>query len=481
MWWGAFPPEAVPPTSVIFSTALVLAAMIASAWAIAKGTGAQYALKGTRVGFLIAVIGIISYLAGTSFQSEIIHTLSIAVFYSGCVLYLAGARAFVSALPAGFIMLLTFAPTAYGELGLIYLDSLAWALIVISAALLWDSRNVPQIAPCHICPSYESRGRRFCGSCGRKLGPTTGPSSRRLLGLAVSAVVMAILFIPTFPLVTTGPSVSAVNYGLGGPQLMDNFAPLSGWSTRASTLSVGGVPVSEYTLSNAGTTIEAFVAATQDASVFNETRSTPVSSLTLPSSIAQSMVGYSFQQKGTQYIDLEGSFQVTMVNGSSVQSSLVAINLRENAADFEADHGSSLYSAAESVISWTSTSYLWSGWAVNFYSAYQLVSQAAIACSFACLGVVLFTLARDDELVKSRRLESMRALENPEKAVLEAFGPGSYPVTGVQLREENLKGNYWVPESAVYSSLDELERRGLISTSVTIKNWVPVLQWRRLV
>jgi hypothetical protein len=480
MWLSAFPPQGGPTAISVFSTAFVLAAMITSMVAFAKGTGAQYELKGRRLGLIVAMVGIISYLAGTSLQSGIIHTFSIAAFYSGCVLYLAGRRAFVSTLPASFMILSTFTPTAYTQWGLIYVDWLAWAVIVASGVLQWESRKTPQMAACYLCPSYESRGWSFCGSCGRKIASVMGPSSRRLAGLALFAVLMAFAFVPTVPLITTAP-VSAVDYGLGGPRLGDHFAPLPGWSAKISTLSEGGVQVGEYTLSSAGTTIDAFVASSQNTTVFNGTRTSPVSPFAVRSPVNESMVGYSFQQKGTKYVDFEGVFQVTMLNGSSVQIGLVAIDLRQTAAGFASDHGSSLYAAAESVISWTSSSNFWSGWAENLFSAYQALYQAAVACSFASFGVALFTLARDDELAKSRRLESMHALEDPEKAVLEAFGPDSTPMTGAELRERNLKGNYWVPEPAIYSSLEELERRGLVSASVTLKKWAPLLRWRRLV
>jgi len=481
MWLEVFPLGAGPTTVNLLTSAIVLAAMVLSTVAFAKGTGAQYQLKGSRVGLLVAAVGIISYLAGTSLQSTVTHTFSIALFYSGCVLYLAGTRAFVSALPVSLIILSTFVPTASSQWGAIYLDWLSWGLIVASAALLWESRGAPRTPACSLCSSFENRRWSFCGSCGRKIAPIIGPSSRRLAGLAAIAVVIALLFLPTVPLVMTAPPVAAVSYGLGGPQPGDHFAPLPGWSAKTSSLSEGGIQVSEYTLSKAGTTIQAYIAAPQNTSAFNYTRTAPVSSFVVPSPINESMVGYYFQQKGTKYMDLQGVFQVATLNGSGVQTSLVAIDLRQTAAEFAADHGSSLYAAAQSVITWTSDSTFWSGWAVNLSSAYRAFSVAAVACSFACVAVALFTVARDDELAKSRKLESMHALEDPEKAVLEAFGSGFTAMTGSQIREENLRRNYWVPEPAIYASLEELQRRGLVSTSVTLRNWAPVLQWRRLV
>ena len=481
MWLGAFPLGARPALDTAFSSGLVLVAMIVSVAAFAMGTGAEYDLRGTRVGLVVAVAAVVSYLTGTSVESGPVHAVSMAAFYLGCVLFLAGARAFVSALPLGLIMLSTFAPVTYGQWGLIYLDGLAWALVVTSAALLWDSRRAPKSAACHLCSSFEGKGESFCGSCGRMLAPVIGPSSRRLLGVAAVAVVIAVMFIPTFPLVTSDRPASLVNFGLGGPQTGTQFAPLAGWDARAATLTGVGSQVDGYTLTKGGVTIVAFVAPYQNASAFNKTRTAPVSPIGVPSSFAQSMAGYSFQQGGTKYVDLPGVLQASVLNGSSIQGAQVAIDLRQTSAGFESDNGSSLYSVASGVISWTSTSSYWSGWAADFASACQFLYQAAVACSFAAIAVALFTVARDGELASSRKLEGMHALGEPEKAVLEAFGAGSAPMTGSQLRDANLKGGYWVPETAIYSSLEELQRRGLVSASVNLRDWAPVLQWRRLV
>lgn len=480
MWIGSFPLGALPTAYAAFSGTLVLTAMVLSLIAFAKGTGAQYELRGTRLGLLLAVAGILSYLTGTSIQSAVLHSLSMAVFYTGCVLYLAGARAFVSALPMSLIVLSTFAPFEYGQWGLIYLGGLAWALVVTSAALLWDSRKVPQMVACHLCSSFESRRWSFCGSCGRMIGRVVAPPAGRLLGIAVAAVVIAVMFVPAFPLVTANSSVSLANFGLGGPQTGNQFAPLPGWNVKTVPVSEGVGQINEYTLTKGGTTIEAFVAPFQNDSVFNRTRTASVSQFGVPSSISQSMKGYSFQQGGNRYVDLQGVFQASVLNDSGILNAAVAIDLRQAATGFASDNGSSLYGAASNVISWTSTSSYWSGWAADVVSACQLLYQAAIACSFAAIAVALFTVARDGELTNSNRLESMHALEAPERAVLEAFGPASTPVTGSQLRDANLKGSYWVPEPAIYSSLEELERRGLVSASVILRNWAPVLQWRRL-
>ena len=74
MWLEVFPLGSRPTTVDLLTSAIVLAAMISSTVAFAKGTGAQYQLKGSRFGLLVAAVGFISYLAGTSLQSTVTHT-----------------------------------------------------------------------------------------------------------------------------------------------------------------------------------------------------------------------------------------------------------------------------------------------------------------------------------------------------------------------------------------------------------------------
>lgn len=467
--------------SAIFSAALVIGAMVVSLAAFAKAVGAQYGIKGSRGGLVVAVLGFVFYLVGTSVASAPIHAFSIAALFCGCTLYLAGWRAFVSALPSGLMATSSFAPIVRGEWGLVYLDSLAWAILVTSFALLWDLRNVPPTAPCGLCNSFEVRKWGFCGSCGRQISRISGPSFNKVLGVAVFALVLAVAFTTAVPLADTTASPSLVNFSLGGPQDGGQFAPLSGWGSVTSTFSQGGVRFEEYTLTNGRASMDALVASSSDANVFNRTRTGTLAAQALPPAIAEYMTGYKFVQKGTSYVDIQGVFQVTMLNGSGVQNAPVSIDLRQTESAFAADHGSSLYGAAYSLISWTTTSSQWSTWAGGFYSAYQLFSQAAVASSFAWVGIVLFTVARDDELGKSKRREAALALGETERAVLRAFGQGSTPLVGAQVAATALRDDPMVVETRIYSALDELERRGLVSKSVTLVNSEPVLKWRRLV
>jgi hypothetical protein len=378
----------------------------------------------------------------------------------------------------------SFAPADFGLGGLFYLDGLAWALIVTSASLLWISKRSTELPACGLCDHFKNKGESFCGSCGRLVAPLASPPSRRLLGLGVFAIVMLAALALTVPIVASTPSVSLNNYGLGGPRVGNQFAPLSGWGATTSTLSENGQPVYEYTLTKGSTSIVALVAASQNpqalVSALNKTRPDPATLAKVPASVSQSYVGYSFEQKGTTFVDLQGVFQVCMLGPSGVQTAFVVVDLRQTMTSFTADHGSALYGAATSVIAWTSASSRWSGIVENMTSVFQLFSQLAYVCSFAGFGVVLFTAARDDELAKTRRLESMHALEEPETAVLNALGPGSHQMTGAQLRESMMQLDPWVSETVFYSSLEELARRGLVSGSPT-RNWRPMFLWKRLV
>jgi hypothetical protein len=485
MWLAAFPATGSFTLGAVISFGLVLTAMVLSVVAFARGGGAEYELRGSRAGLVVAIGAILAYLVGTSVQSGALHVFSIAAFYWGCVLYLGGTRSLVSTLPCGLIVLSLFAPMAYGNWGLIYLDGFSWALVITSAALLWETRKRAEPLACVLCAWFQRRGDSFCGSCGRLLGSIRGPSSRRFVGFGIFAILLLVLLTLTVPFLVATPRVSLVNIGLGGPQNQDPFAPLQGWSANGVTLSVGGVQVVEYVLTQGKVSIEAFVASSLDsqtaASAINGTKVNAVGYPEIPASISQSMSGYSFEQKGTKYIGLQGVFPVDAINGSSVEITFVAVDLRQTAGSFAADQGSALFSAAANVIGWTSASEQWSVVVGNLLSGYQSFSQAAYVCSFAVFGVVLFTVARDDELVKVRRLESMEALGKTEMEVLRAFDSSFRPLTGEQLRDAALKLGPWIPESGFYSALGELARRDLVSPSVVIQGGRPKLFWKRLV
>ena len=480
MWLGAFPVNGGLTTSAVLSAALAVGAIVLSIAAFAKGAGAQYAVKGSRRGLVVAVLGFVLYLAGTSMGSAPVHAFSIALFFCGCAFFLAGWRALVSALPSGLIVTSSFAPFVRGQWGLIYLDSLAWAILVTSMGLLWDLRSAPRTAPCGLCLPFEIKGWGFCGACGRQISEVSGPSPRALVGFVIFALAMAAAFEVGVPLAVAANPPSLAVFTLGGPQGGGHFAPLPSWGSLSSSFSQGGIQFKEYALTNKGAFVDAFVASSPDANVFNKTRTGTVTAVALPPAIAQYMSAYTFVQKGTGYVDIQGAFQVTTMNESVVQGALVSIDLRQTASAFAADHGSSLYGAAYSVISWAAASSQWSPWAGDLSSAYRLFSQAAVASSFACVGVVLFTVARDDEQARSKRSEAARALDEPESLVLGAFGSRSRSLTGAQIAGMVARADPRLDEGRTYSALDELERRGLVSKSVTLVDSEPVLKWRRL-
>jgi hypothetical protein len=485
MWLDAFPVSAGFTFGGALSLGLAVAAMVLSVVAFVRGVGPQYELKGSRIGLLLILTSILGYLIGTSLQSDILHTLSIAVFYWGSVLYLGGARSLVSSLPSGLILLSSFVPMVYGALGLIYLDGLSWALIVTSGALLWQWRKSMVHPACGLCASFMDRGKSFCSSCGRLIGPLAAPTSRKLLGFAVFTVVMLATLSLTVPLLVATPTVSLANVSLGGPQIGNHFAPLPGWGVKTATFTRNGTSVDEYTFTQGRVTIEAIVATSPDstiaASAVNSTRVSATPDPSVPASIAQVMPGYTLIQGGTKYVGLEGLFQVGMLNGSTIPNTFVEVDLRQTSASFDADHGSTLYSTAAAVISWATASSQWSPTVQELISAYQDFVQVAYVCSFAGFGVVLFTVARDDELTRTRRLESMQALGGSEVVVLKAFGSSSKPMTGGDLRDSAREIDPLQSDSAFYGSLEEVSRRGLATPSVIIERGRPKLYWRRLV
>jgi hypothetical protein len=373
----------------------------------------------------------------------------------------------------------------YGVLGLIYLDGLAWALVVTSGALLWQWRKSAVPPACGLCASFRERGRSFCSSCGRLIGPAATPASRKPIGFAVFAIAMLVALGLTVPLLVTTPTVSLATVSIGGPQIGNHFSPLSGWGVGTATLHRNGTLVDEYTLTKGKATIEAIVASSPDptiaAAAVNTTRIGSISDSNVPTSIAQSMSGYTLSQGGKGYVGLQGLFQVAMLNGSTIPDTFVEVDLRQTTASFDADHGSSLYSAAAGVISWAKTTTQWSGTVQGLDSAYQDFMQVAYVCSFAGFGVVLFTVARDDELARSRRVESMQALGGPEIFVLQAFGPDPKLMTGEQLRDSAWETEPLLSESSFYASLDEVTRRGLVAPSIIIEGGRPRLYWKRMI
>jgi hypothetical protein len=485
MWLGAFPGITGVTLSGFLSLTLVAVAMVLSVVAFARAAGPQYELRGSRAGVLLAIVGILSYLIGTSLQSAFLHVFSIALFYWGCVLYLGGLRSLISTLPCGLVVLSLFAPVVYGVWGLIYLDGLSWAIIVASMGVLWQTRSQPRPPGCDMCTYFEIKRESFCLSCGRLIGPLVGPSSRRFLGFAVFVIAMLGVLSLTVPVLTVSPTVSMISFGLGGPQTYNHFAPLQGWSVTGLAVSGNGTLVDDYHLADGRASLEALVATSQSpgaaTAALNLTNVSPISASALPASIAQSMAGYTVDQRGTGYVGLDGVFRVEMLNGSKASSTFVAIVLQQTASSFSGDHGATLYLAGNNIIGWASASGQWSGVVQGLLYTYQSFSQAAYACSLAGFGVILFTISRDDELARTRRLESTRALGEPEKAVLRGFVSSPRTGMGAQIREGVRRSDPWVSDSAFYSSMEELSRRGLVSSTVLLQNGSPRLLWKCLV
>jgi hypothetical protein len=415
----------------------------------------------------------------------LLHAVSIAVFYWGSVLYLAGTRTFVATIPAGLVVISIAFPLAFGTTGLLYVDGLSWALFVTSLALLQIRKKSPPPAPCAFCTSFKEKGRSFCSSCGRHIAPLAAPSSRKLYGFAIFTVAALALLTITVPVLVASPTVSLDNYGIGGPQATNHFAPLPGWGARTAPLKVNGTLVDRYSLTSGRIAMQALIAEASDpvsaADTLNSTRVGAVPDTSFPPSISNSMSGYTLTVGGTEYVGLDGVFNVQLLNQSTLSMTYVAIDLRQTSASFAQDNGLSLYNAALDVINWASGSANWSSVSGTLLSIYQVYSQVAAAVSFGGVGVVLFTVARDDELTKSRRLESMYSLGSSEQAVLEAFGSGTRPTKGDLLLASVWRSKPWISDSVFFSSLDELVRRDLVSPSVVIEKGWPTLYWKRMV
>jgi len=483
MWLNAFPVEIAISLEGVILTVLSLGAMVISIVAFAKALGSQYELRGSRAGLFLAAAGILAYLVGTSLQNDILHLLSVALFYWGGVLYLGGIRSLVSALPCGLIVMSLFIPRVSRVWGLPYVEGLSWAVIVTSAFVLLNPGKSKEPLGCGLCASFKERGRGFCGSCGRLLGPTTSTVSRKTIaGFAVVTVAMLALLTYTVPMLSVAPGTSFVNVGLGGAQ-SSSPAPVPGWGVKAAGVPGSGQP-GTYTLTNGRTSIQAYVFTSSDprsaASALIPLRGKATNSSGLPASIAAAMSGYTVRQHGTDYVGLQGVFQVGMLNGSRVSTTFVAVDLKEASASFRADNGSALYGASKALIGWASTSQLLTPTVAVLLSAYQFFAQEALLCSLAIAVVVLFTVARDDELAKERRLESSHALTGYERSVLRAFDSGPQMMTGEQLQGLTKEIDPNVSDAAFYSSLEDVSRRDLVSPSVIVRAGRPTLLWKCL-
>ena len=485
MWLAAFHPVLALTASGALTVALVLSAMALSLLAFAKELGPEYGGRGSRVGLVVAALATLAYIGGTATGSDPVHVISIATFYLGSVLYLGGTRSLLCALPSGLVLLSLSLSAVSGNWGTIYLDGLSWALVSSSVAYLLVRRNVPSPAGCVLCAYFRLRDRTFCSSCGRLFGRVALPISRqRVAGFAAFSAVLLLALSLTVPLVYTSPTVTLVSFSLGGSQGNQLFAPLPGWGVSA-ILPKNGSAVSGYTLSQGKVSIQAYVATSQtnyDAlSLVNSAKanSTPYSGL--PAGISGSMDGYVFKQGHTLYVGIQGAFPVGTPTGSGATGTYVAVDLRQPLSAFQADHGASLYGAASSVIGWSSSWSLWSPVVGPLLWLYQTLSQFAYLCSFSVVGIVLFTVARDDELAKARRIESVRGLDSEESEMLGVFIAGPRTQTGEELRKSVRETLTHMTDSEFYDSLDELSRRDLVAPSVVLRRGMPTLYWRRTI
>ena len=485
MWLAAFHPVLALTVGGVLTLALVLSAMALSLLAFAKELGPEYGAGGSRVGLIVVAIAILAYIAGSASGSDPVHVLSIATFYLGSVLYLGGTRSLISALPSGLVLLSLYLSAAYGNWGTIYVDGLSWVLASGSAAYLVVRRNAPSPAGCGLCGYFRLRGRTFCSSCGRMVGRVAlHISRRRLEGFAAFSAVMLIALSLTVPLVYTSPTVALVSFGLGGSQANQRFAPLPNWGVSAIP-SKNGSEVNGYTLSQGKVTLQAYVATSQTSygalSAVNSAKANTTPYSSLPAGISGSMGGYILRQGRTEYVGVQGVFPTGTPTGSGATGTFVAIDLRQPLSAFQADRGAALYGAASSVIGWSSSWGLWSPILGPLLWLYQTFSQSAYICSFSVIGVILFTVARDDELAKGRRVESVRGLEDEESRILDVFVAGPQTMTGEELFKSVRETLTRITDSEFYDSLDELVRRDLVTPLVILRTGAPKLYWKRTI
>jgi hypothetical protein len=464
--------------------AMVAAAGVVSVASFSKAMGAEYRIEPNRAGILLSGLGLFGYVLATPVQSDFAHLLTVAIFYWGAVLYLGGPRPLVSTIPGGLLLLSLVFPEVSSAWGLIYQAWFSWALTVVSVGLLLTSRRHGDPLGCAHCVPSKSPGETFCLSCGRLIGRAeTTLQRRRAAGFVAFSVLVIILLTPTVPLLNVSPSVAFVNYGLGGVQSSSPL-PLPGWSQQPQVFSVQGQKFAGYMLTQGRESIEAYVTATTDpglaGSVLDSARANSTHIIQAPRSIGQQMSAYSLTQGGTAYVDVQGVLSVGMLNGSQVVQTFAVVDLKQTAASFGADNGTSLYGAAKELTGWASSSALWSPFTSTMLSVSQQLSQWAYFVSISGVVVVIFTVARDDENAKVRRYESTFALSDSEAAVLSAFPAGSAWTTGVQVQGSVKYAISGVPDSDFYPALVSLSRRGLVRGSVLMRGGRPTLLWRSL-
>jgi hypothetical protein len=485
MWLEAFPISSLLSVVDAISLVLTAAAMTISVVAFSKALGSQYEIRGSRAGLLLSILGVVAYLWGTSLQSDVVHLLSISVLYWGCVLSLGGVRSLVPTIPGGLLFVSLFVPkvSSLSSLwGLPYVEGLSWAVIVASVVLLLNSRRSVEPLGCGLCASFKREGESFCRSCGRLLQPNSIPFPRKsAFALVAFTVAMVALFSFTVPLVTASPGTTFVSYGLGGAQSSAPL-PLSGWAAKSQALSASGQQFGGYLLTSGKESVEAYVTSSTDpqvvASALQVARGNSTNSTALPSSLNRQVSGYSLTLHGVSFIDLQGIYQVTMLNGSQAIRAFLGFDLRQSTASFRADNGTALYGVSSALIGWASNSDLWFPYVAGAVSAFQLFTLGAYLFSFAAVVVVLFTVARDDELAKVRREESSHSLPKAELDVLGAFAHGTGWMTGEQILESVRKLDPAVSDSEFFTALEGVSKRGLLHESVVLRKGAPTLLWR---
>ena len=289
----------------VFSVGLGAIAIVLSVLALSKGTGPQLELKGSRAGLAFAVLGIVFFLEGTSVSSPFLHSVSIALFYCGSALYLAGPRALLFTLPAGLIFASSFAPLTYGFWGIMYLDGLAYAEVVASVGVLWVRRKSPLVLECFLCGFFRTLGRDYCSACGKLFASPRVPLPKgKFLGFGAFVAAMMIALSLTIPLATATPNMSLVNYGLGGPSEASGFAPLPGWGLTQLPPAASAPGVEGYTLTQGLNRIQTYISASpfpgSALSSVNSTMTHPIPFSRVPRSLSPTMAGYTFTYGGAK-------------------------------------------------------------------------------------------------------------------------------------------------------------------------------------
>jgi len=474
MWLDAFPPG-IPNVQDFVTSMIVAGSAVVSVVVLTRLTASKYDLRGRTSGLWLAVGGLLAYLEATTILSAPIHVLSIGLFYWGCVLYLGGLRPTISTLPAGLVAILAAFPLAPGVAQLVA-DGSAIGVPAASVILVSVLGRGAKDLGCGYCSEFRSSGDAFCAYCGRLVGGVSSRLPRRkFTGFAIFTVLMLASFTATLPAMASASSISFVNMGLGGPQNGNNLAPFPGWKASLPAVEGNGSVLS-YALTQGRASVNAFIAAAQSAdaatAALGSARGNTTSGPSLPLPLASEMTSYSLNASGRSYVGVQGVFDVGVINGSSILSTFVAVDLRQSASSFNADGGSALFGAAASVAGWAGSSAAWSPTVEKLLPVYTLFYQAAYLVSISIVVAIAFTLSRDQELARTRRFDALQGLTPAENDILDAFEGGSKRMTG-----EQVSAKVAVAGPSLISSLKELSRRDLVIPSVVLRDWRPTMMW----